>query len=702
MARQQVNTDLGSPEALRTTARPVSTASPTYSVGGSSGAALMRSLAGVKPELNAYLQEMEGEFREAEEARAYDAIQGMTYEQSSALVASGDMRATESPWFKAAFDKQFGLAHASRRRREIVTNYNNEFDKHGGDVEGFLANYAADDAEKFGDNKHIMSGLREGMSGVFGKVKDDQAEFTADYARSQVSDNFLDVARGAFDQAMESGTNPMEAIRNLYGGHNEMLGLTFPEMDDYVMQLAEERALAGDLEGTRALLEYEAVGADGTPVGAFTQRQRFSLKAQQLIERAEGNAGSNLRSASTQTVVGLRERAAAGQLDSTDRAQIQRLHDTGAISNEMHESLLMQHTTGERRATAAAFEDNQQGAAIGHAVEMLQNGRGYALRDVTVINPFDGSEHTWSSDDLREMAATEMVDGMLANNATPQQVSQHMAEWGVDYTYEPFENAMSHGYLSLTEAVAAAGANGKVELPEPALAGYQTWKGMNNQPRLRDRHIVNAEAGSVYRDAAALERTGTYTAEEALYRSASIDRKGSRSSLSSVVDRDRFYSAVTKGMRSGGFMGIGRQTADNGAQVARWMEESVRVQMDLGMTMDAAIKEGLKSYQDSHEVINGISINIRDNFIPPNFEQITNHVIAGYAEQTGEDAGDITLYPSHDGSDNWIMVYKGSLAPVSAEGHTGRFHISQLQDSALGDTRDIANEAIRERQESLR
>lgn len=694
--RAQVNTDLGNPEMARTTARPTGSSAPTPTLQASRGMALAQSLRSLKPELDGYLKEIEGEFQQSEEARAYDTLQGMTYEEARQAVESGAMKATDSPYFRAAFQKQFGLAHAASRRRELVDAYHNSFDKYNGDVEQFLADFALADAEKYGDNKWIMSGLREGMQGVFAKIKDDNAEFRSGYLRQTASDQFYQVASGTFDRAIEAGEDPMPAIEELYGQHREMLGLTFEEMDEYVFQLAQEKAAAGDVEGVNTILGFTRMDEEGNPVGSFLDRPQFSLRAQQLRDQAEAEAGQSIRRQSTEAMVDLRERSNAGTLTDADRQQLETMRDAEAISTEMLESLLMTNERAQTANASNAYMANQEQLAISASADLLRRGQGWALQDVTVTDPYTGSNRTFTAADLIESAATEEINVLMAREVPLPQIAQRMAEWGVDYTYTPFENALSSGYLSLTEAVASAGDGGDVTIPEPASAAYSMWKGMANQPRLRDRHIKNEEAGNIFRDAEALEMLGL-NPEEALMRSASIDRKSGRDSLSSSVDRNRFESAVNQAVSGGWF----RNNAVNASQVSRWIERSVRVQMDLGIGMSDAVKNATERFKESHEVINGVAVNIRDNFIPPNFSETSRAVLEDFAEVTGEDMGDLTLYPSFEGSDHWIVVYRDSFLPVGADEHAGRYHISELQTipGASPVTRESVNEGVIQRRE---
>lgn len=54
---------------------------------------------------------------------------------------------------------------------------------------------------------------------------------------------------------------------------------------------------------------------------------------------------------------------------------------------------------------------------------------------------------------------------------------------------------------------------------------------------------------------------------------------------------------------------------------------------------------------------------IRNNFIPANFDKIADAAISEFATSVGVEADSLTLYPSYDGSDFWIVVYKDNLLP---------------------------------------
>lgn len=113
------------------------------------------------------------EEQQIEDARveAYDQLQGMTLEEADAAVKSSQMSETDNPYFQAAFEKQFGIAYAAQRKREIVQSYETEFDKDNGDLEEFLIGVFQEDQNAYGGNEFVSSGIREGMGGFLDTVR---------------------------------------------------------------------------------------------------------------------------------------------------------------------------------------------------------------------------------------------------------------------------------------------------------------------------------------------------------------------------------------------------------------------------------------------------------------------------------------------------------------------------------------------------
>lgn len=521
---------------LQVVARPGAVSSGAPRVGISRGEQLARSLAELEPELNQHLLEAQAEFETKEAERAHDTLQGMTYQQARQLVDSGQLRETENPWYEAAFQKQFGFAHAGRRKREIMLAYETQFDKHNGDLEAFLASQVRRDALQYGGNKFVSAGIREGMGDFLDRIRDQHAEFRAGTIREATVDGFRGAAATAIDSAVAHGADPSAAARAIYEEHRQAFGLTYQEMDDNILELAAEYAEKGDEATVRALLETEIVGADGQRVGSFTSRTRYADRARTIINRAETVRGKLDREYATGEVVGLRARAGQGALTEDDIGMLEGMKRDGLISQEMHESLLVQNENARRGALNASYGALQESGYKDMVQRRLLAGEAFAVTDYTYTSP-DGKTHTISRDTVVDDLVNDTLTQMAANDYTEGEMAATLASWGVGSTYQVWENALSDGYLALNQTLAKAGPDGEVQLPTAALAGYGTWRNLAEHPNVRARHVKDPTALKIYRDAEALERGGMEP-ETALLTAARIDRNEFRAGLSSQIDRE--------------------------------------------------------------------------------------------------------------------------------------------------------------------
>jgi hypothetical protein len=689
--RVQVDQQLQPAPRLRTQARPVDTFQGAPSVASVSPAAqLADALASIRPELQHHLAQKQVEYEAAEAERAYDAFQGMTYDEAKRLVRSGELEQIENPYFQAAFKKQYGLAHAGRRRRQIEDAYHNSFDKHSGNLDEFLAGFAQEDHEKYGSDRFVMAGLREGMAGLFDKIRDGHQSWRSETTRETTHDQFLGVARLRADQALDADGDISGAVRSLYGDHREMLGLTYAEMDDLVLQLAEEYANDGNLAAAEALLTTEVVGDDGTPVGAFTQRAKYSLKANAIIDRAKAKQGEQLRAENTDFVVDLGLRADSGALDTRDVQQIETLAESGQITQAQRESLLTRNANAQARAASEAYVQNVTAQFDMQVAQAVLNETGYGLRDYTFVAP-DGQEITLSADDAIERVVTQTLDRMTAEGASIMEQASELSRWAVPATYEPWTRAMNHGYRAAHQAL-DSNPDGNFELPAAAQAGFQLFTELSAFPKLRNHLMQNSDAHSTYDTAEALTRVG-YSPDEALILAAQSDRNVSSTGLSSQIKQDNLERAVRQAGRTWRF----GTTASNGGYVTDTIETTARVLMDTArVSAEEAVTQAKRLFEESHDIINGVAVNTRNHFVPPNFEAASQRTLEVYAEQNGEDVRNLTLVPAMNGEQFWIVY---DLSTMSAHQNWidggGRLHINQIMQNFDESVLERINEGIR-------
>lgn len=657
--------------SIRPTAAPniqtVSVASPRRS--GASG--LLASLAKLEPGLNAFLESERQAEIEAEATRAYDTIQGMTFDEARAAVEAGDLGSTETPWFEAAFKKQFGLRYAANRKREIAEAYETGFDRDNGDIEEFLTGFVNEDAAAFGGDKFVASGLREGMQGFLEKVRSTHGEYVAGRRQEAASQGFLDVAREAALTAFSRGEDVSAAVRALYPQHRQMLGVSFGEMDEMTISLAEELAEDGNFDAVKQLLETEVTGADGQKVGAFTARAKWSKKALGLVARAEAKWAENQRRELYWFDAELRGKVAQGNLTQADRTQIDRMVEAKVISPAQGASYLAQNNAALERAQIAAQNEAIAAAYLKQGTDLVYEGRGWAITDQTYTDA-SGKEQTLKASEIRQRAVVEAAQAMTEAGHGPATIANTLSSWAVEETVPQWENLLSNGHTAISTALTRAGESGEVVLPEAASSAYQLFKELGENPALRARHVKDSKALQVYMDAEVLERNGM-TSEEALLMSSQVDRQRQRTGLTGRIGQDELRSAISEASNGGVLSTLGiTSRAENTGYVSAQVEGMARIFVDLGLPMNKALDEAARRFSDSHMIIRGVAVNHRNRAVPAEFEDMAGFAIDEFASVNGEDPDDFSLMAGPTPR-SWIIVDKNTGLPPALGANAAAF-----------------------------
>ena len=692
--RVQVQSPQG-PEALQVSARPGAAVANPRRMGTSAGMQLAEALSSLEPSLRGHLKEAQVEYETKEAERAYDTLQGMTFDDAKRLVDSGTLRATENPWYEAAFMKQFGVSYAGQRKRDIMLTYETGFDKHNGDIEQFIAGHVREDAGKYGDNKFVAAGIREGMGDFLERLRDQHAEFRATNVRNTTVDQFYGAAMTVADEAMANGGDPSAAVRSLYEQHRQAFGMSYQQMDDNVMALAAKYAEEGNLEAVEALLKTDIVGADGQKVGSFLNRPRYAQDAQTILNKAQAQRADRNRELNTLDIVDIRTRAQSGQLTDADRTKLEGMKNSEQISQEMHESLLVQNQNARDGALVASHAHLQEANYKSHVTSMLVAGKAFGITDYTYTDPVTGKERTLKRDEVLQGVVNDTMTAMAQNGYSEPEMAGTMANWGTSATYQVWENALTDGYLALGQALAKADKDGNVQLPPAAMAAYGTWKNLGEYPNVRALHVKDQTALKVYRDAEALERGGMEP-ETALLAAAGVDRDATRNGLSTQINREELSDVVRRAVENGW-----GQDAENGGFVSSTIETTARILMDKGLPASRAVKEAERIFSESHTVINGVAVNTRNKLLPPNFGPMAEAVIEDFARMFDEDPSDLTLIPSLNGEQNWVIAHKGTLMPHEEWMNGGSITIRDMQDRFSEEAAKRASEKVQELNENL-
>ena len=665
MARPQVNTNIGQPEGVRVAARPTNDAAPVYTAKQSKGAALAQSLISLAPTLQGYVQDLQQDYQMTEANRATDEIGGMTYAEAQEAVASGRLRDTESPWYQAAFEQQFGQVHAQQRKREMMDAYNNSFDKHNGDIDQFLAEFAGADMERFGGSEFIMSGYRSEMQGVLSQFRDTHAEWKSQWTRDQVTTNFETSVYNRAGSDFGSLLDKDEQMK-----HMLKFGSTEQEVATSLMSVLKRTATEGDLDKFMRIANARRFNAAGEELPSLMDTPDYADTVIDLMNAADNAQKTNRRNNRGNLLVDMKALARAGELD---QAAADAAFADGSIRQSEYEELLRTHSEAVKKQRQIAHVEQVTGSYQDAAIEAVTSGNGFALQDV-ILPTANGGTTTLSGADQRQQAFDAVMGNMVANQTDVGTMAHEMASWGLTNTYEPWENLLSGAHLMLTNA-GSTGEGGKTEVPDQAIQAYALWKGMMETPGVRNLH-TSQEADNVWRTAFLLESTGSLSPDEAL-RQAAMPPTEQGTAAANNFSRDEFeeMEAAYKA----------RKQYNTGAANST-TEALAKFFISRGVGRKAAVEQAIEAYQQSHTVINGVYIPTNDLNLPDNFEEASMSLLQKFADQSdGEfDVDDLTLVPSHRGSSTWNIVMKSNVAlPVGVGG---------IPNSALlGESRDLKN-----------
>lgn len=674
MRRVQVQENRG-PVEIIPQAQPIhSTVSSGQLPRRSDGAAIAQAFSDLSVGAARLFQQIEqGKIEDAEVA-VQDRLNGMTFEEANDAVRSGQIAEQENPYFVAAFERQMVIEAGSKLKRNILEEYQTSFDRENGDLDQFLTDRFNGFQQEFGDLEFGKEVISDSIGGFFETLKDHHAEFKTGRIKETASNRFFSVARDTLQRAIATGQDPSAAVRSLYDDHKNHLGLSNAEMDQSVLQLAQEQAEEGNVEVVNSLLGTDITGTDGTKVGSFLTKPKTADKARRVIALAEAQRAENRRRGMVEGIAEFQTRAASGGLTEADEATILSLVDDEVLSIGQATSFFTQNRQAQRRAIVVANTQKAQAQynlGVGRA---LAAGMGFMVQDRQYTDE-DGRQHTFKAKAAIQASVDQAIGHLATTGATTEQQAATLAGFGVDAKFSVWENALSNGYLAIHQATVQAGENGDIELPPPATAGYEVWKSLGEFPALRERHISDATASSIYADAEVLERNGM-DAQTALVVSAGIDRDKRRTGVSSRIDNDTLTSVVSRAAEGGWFDG----TAENGGYISKAIERQARIYMDMGLPAERAMEEAQDRFLQSHTLVNGVMINTRNAFVPPNFDEVAQLVLEDFAEAHEEDVDDLTLFPARDGQKFWRVARKGSLVPHENWDQGGSFSINELQE----------------------
>lgn len=671
--RVQVRNPIGE-VALQPQARPVDTYSrPQAAPSGPNGLQqLAGALAQISPALTNYLDNTAAKAQKDAEDRAMRRIGGMSFQEARDAVNSGKMTEMDNPWFKASFMRLLGERMGYERVNELSTEYETNFDKNGGDLDGLIRGRTSEDLDQYGNDPHFTGAYTKVMDGFSARAKTAQAQYKTEQVKQDTVSGVYDTFHGEATSLRSEGKSPQEIVNTLrgkYEGNRSLLHVDFKEQDKEMVRLAEAFAAKGDMEMVNAILNSDRKGADGTVLGPLSANREYQTDAVRIQNGAKRQNFEQNEEATRDTRMGFFDDARTGKLNR-EKLVVWHKANPGAYSEAQVLSLINQNDTyNEQQAKELAKAEQKiawQKAADQAEEELVARnldatGRGMLpyIEEATVLTK-TGETRTVSVEDQKKAVAKRLVDHTewLVKNgkATPEQAfGMQVESFSVGNLVNPkWQQTFAAGPMAATQFTLSGG-----EIPpqlKDSVDNYMRLHAAN--PKLLDTHIKDASNRDFYEAYRIATQYGKMTPQQAM-----------QTAMMQTSDPSKFQGAGTQQR----FVEIDERvndvapSANNRGYVSNEISRLGKFYAQNGMGTEDALDEAQKRFEASHTKIAGNYVYTAGKDIPPNFTDLAAYAIDQYVKDFGDgegiEADDLTIRPATNGN-GWMIVHQNGQFPV--------------------------------------
>jgi hypothetical protein len=668
------------PEALRPTASNIDTyARPQQPTQDDTLLQLAQGLAQINPALRTAAAGLSVDQQQQAEVDAKLKIGGMTHEEAAEAVKNGTLSEFSNPWFRAAFNKQYGLRFGATDGSDLYEQWKAQSDKSGLNIDDFVAKRIKERADSLTD-KHVKAGYLASMQPWVTAMHEGQAKWAADETVKQTNDGvastFLNIARSGIAKG-DSPKTIADNIRSQYAGQAQLLKVSMRDQDKILLGVANSLAADGNYDVVKQLLSDDRGG-----VGAIADKAELAPHAIEVMNLAKRKSIEKDRDGTFQTRLGFHEDADMGRLDEK-KLELFRQVNPGVVTDEQAMSLV-QHSRRQRDALLkAALHDQQK---IDQEAAYLQYRDGITQNDLRVgyagnlsllsslkISNREGREEILSADERRR-AAVEMFlkrseQVAIQTGETPEQRFAREAKFFSD---NGVANPQWKDLLAAGPTMANAESINRGQVPEPLAKAADLYARLYAaNPRLLSMHLGGDNAHYDFYEAIRLGK---------MYQGLN-DGQAFAQALAATNDPTHFQGQLTKQrwdaldskLRSLGSVLPWKDDVENGGMVGTELERLARFYSAVGgLTADRAIEEAQKRIAATYTNVNGWLVYTGNISTPPGatFAKMVDDHLSRWVEQFGNAEGvekrDLTLRPTDaNGTTVWTIVHKDGM-PVFA------------------------------------
>lgn len=608
MARQPLP-QLSGPEALSPSARPVD----TYVVPGQAASPLndaLKALSVFSPKLQEAADRANQSAIEEQQALAERKIGGMTYEEAKQAVTRGDLHEFGSPWFRAAFEKQFGIRAAGEMRRHaeeaIATQDMTEVDP-----DRFTADLMKQYQADLPQGRFATSGFNQTAAQVADmvrqKVNSDRVANTVKLRDENAFQNMQDLV----EQGRSNGDPPAKIaadVRDAMKGNRDTLGMSYEAQYNTLARVVQ---VLGQQPGNE-----EVIGA----LGQVDRNKGVSLATHMgtaFLAAKESSKAETLKADNEGLQKGLQDYIIASrtgdpsQFDEKGFLAWAEQHPSikGATAAGVVDAFRSAQEANLRRAQAQLDEHAKQNALIAldpKLNELARTGHiAEAGKDVTWTTA-SGKEVTISHDELMQRGLTNAADALVqegqAQKLDPMTIRQNVIRmYGSNGAVDPLVQSRVSALLNASVRDGDVPQTVLDYLPELAATERAA-------PGMKDR-VATSERDRKFLDALTVGMDYGLSPQEAVHNAVYRRDNADRFVPMPAKDRQKMTADALAKLQ-GGIMGFGKQEFGNTALMTKTVQERLDYFYETGAHGGDLLKRAVESVQRTHAYLNGQLIDV--------------------------------------------------------------------------------------------
>lgn len=655
-------------QSLRPAASPVSTYQTVEQPQQTELSKFFNALQQIKPDIQNWGERFEQEQRESAEIEAQRAMNEMTFEEAQEAVRSGNLPQVNNPYFRAAFQRLYGTRLGLKRGEELAIAYTNDFDKRNGDLEEFLAGFAQQDLEGF-DSEFLVSGYNDAYSPIADKLRSQHAGNVAQLIKQDTLDGVYESMMGVINIGTAEGLELPQIVNEITQQgreFKELMNISFTELDDIRLSVAEQLAREGNLDLVKALLEDDRGGV-GSIAG---KRGEQGARAAQIIGMAQREFTQKRIEETFDTRLNFWDQAANGRLN--EKAFIEWYRNNSDTMTEEH----LRSVIAKNRSTQERLRNEAMTAQLRAAMQMqiAQNDQDRKERNLTLLMEgrlpvvdaiprlkISGGELTQElmSPEQQITEAQDLYLNELSpriqekNQETDEQRRLREVEFlsknGLDHPV--VRRMFTAGYSAASSIAISEGNENPPPLINEAVQMYATLRSIN--PRYATSQVKDSSQRDFFESAYVLQNVMGFDPTQAVMGATAVTRDPNLQHSPFVrTNIERLNNELNRTSTNGFWASLtgGKTKPNNLPEVQEHVNNLATTLVRTGM-VDAkdAVKAASEFVADASIVVNGnwvLETGIPD---PDNFGHHAEVWLDAYAKDTNRDVRDLSFHMYDNG-----------------------------------------------------